>query len=263
MSQYALIRNMNKVGLTMLHLDSVTNLYDMAIDDLVQKVRTDLIAEEKDIKAGHERNVDWNHLSDEEYEGTMQRENVKTQKMEYVIFLNDQLQVLLEMKIVYAFKNLEINMKSLLQKSYSLESSKDFYRWENMVKFLRQKNIAIEKLEQYSDIVELKATNNHLKHSGDNISSLSRIDEFKSATSVYTYNQLEAFYNRIKRRINPFLENLARAIFKDLYEFDDKKLEQFADNIKIRMEKSDGLKLAKNLQNYYENENQIYTEFSP
>jgi len=44
-----------------------------------------------------------------------------------IVFNEEQLLSLVEMKIIYAYKYLEINIKNLLAASFSLGSTKDFF----------------------------------------------------------------------------------------------------------------------------------------
>jgi predicted patatin/cPLA2 family phospholipase len=67
--------------------------------------------------------------------------DIDQQQYETILdMINDEekLLSLVEMKIIYAFKSLEINIKNLLRAAFTLQSTKDFYKWDNLIKFLKR-----------------------------------------------------------------------------------------------------------------------------
>lgn len=77
---------------------------------------------------------------------------------EYIIspsYIEDELLVLGEMKIIYAFKYLKINIKKLVSASYSEKNMKELYKWENLVQYLSNKNINISTLNGFKEVNQL------------------------------------------------------------------------------------------------------------
>lgn len=71
------------------------------------------------------------------------------------------------MKIIYAFKFLETNIKRLIQASFSPKSKRDFYRWDFFINFLSERNIDSKKLLGYQKVLQLNIVNNAINHNDD------------------------------------------------------------------------------------------------
>lgn len=160
----------------------------------------------------------------------------------------EELWALMEMKIIYAYKFFEINIKKLLMGSFSLSSTKDFYKWNSLIAFLNSKNIEPKGIIGYSEIFQLREINNSLKHS-DSIEEriINKIPEFKEA-QVITYKELGLFYNRVKDYPVKFLIELSTSIYDEIYNFNDDKINNMAIEITLRMEKKDALKLIEKIK---------------
>jgi hypothetical protein len=154
-------------------------------------------------------------------------------------YINEEIWALIEMKIVYTFKSLELNTKKLIRTAFSGTKTNDFYKWEVLVNFLKSKNIKPESLKGFLEITQLKDVNNALKHSGDfSVDLKNRIPEFKKKEIISFYD-LDTFYSRIKTFPKIYLSDLASAIQTELYEFDQEKIDRIANNIARRMERKD------------------------
>ncbi len=168
--------------------------------------------------------------------------DIESEKCNCIIdieYIREEIWALIEMKIIYSFKSLEINTKKLIRTTFSGTKTKDFYKWDILINFLKSRNIKPEDLKGFKEITQLKDVNNVLKHSGDFTEDLkNRIPEFKKKEIVSFYD-LNTFYSRIKAFSIIYLEELASAIQTELYEFDEKKIDRIANNIARRMEKKD------------------------
>lgn len=168
--------------------------------------------------------------------------NFESNKHYYLIdneYIAEEIWALIEMKIVYTFKSLELNTKKLIRTAFSGTKTNDFYKWEVLINFLRSKNINPESLKGFLEITQLKDVNNALKHSGDfSVDLKNRIPEFKKK-GIISFYDLNSFYSRIKTFPKIYLADLASAIQTELYEFDQEKIDRIANNIARRMEKKD------------------------
>ncbi len=158
-------------------------------------------------------------------------------------WLNEQLKSLSEMQIINAFKNVEINIKEMLNIAYPKLSLKDFYRWESLEQFFKSKNIKLSVLEGYKEILDLKNLNNTLKHNGLLNENIKKIEEFKD-DEEFNFVNIINFYERVKSQIPIFLNRLAKEIENDLFNFDEERIEQIAKDLKQRMDQKD-LKLLR------------------
>lgn len=161
-------------------------------------------------------------------------------------FSKEYLNSLLEMRIVYLFKNLEIVMKNLIQIAYENTNTKDFYKWENMKAFFKTKSITISGIEGYNDCFDTKKVNNAIKHNDTLNEEIKNITEFASETE-FNFENLDNFYKRVKPKVEIFCENLKIQIEKDLYSFDEERLTKIADKHFERMNNEDLKKLIDKL----------------
>ena len=247
-------REQNKIGLETYFLDK-TNMFDIAIDKLMDELKAGILKSQDQFDG-------WNKLQETDPERyaelveQAERYEISIDHQQYETFLDviyneEQLLSLVEMKIIYAFKSLEINIKKLLRAAFSLQSTKDFYKWDNLIKFLKDKNIDAKTLDSYFEITQLKSVNNAIKHSDDYETSLTSIQEFKNSDKI-TYNKIDHFYNRIKDKPNTFLQELISAIYKELYEFDEKKIGEIAKSFVLRMKQADATKLTQKINEHYD-----------
>ena len=177
--------------------------------------------------------------------------------------IEERLKSLIEMKIVYAFKSIEINIKEILFTSFEIENSSSLFQWKSIEMFLKNKNIDLKKIAGYNEVYQLKQANNSIKHSEyfedktlKTMFSDEEINEFSSRPfdtgKMVTYEILLNFYNRIEPYIIIFLESLCDNIYKELYEFNDQKLNDIADKLTLRMEKEDALLLIQKIKQNYQ-----------
>ena len=166
-------------------------------------------------------------------------------------YMYEELWALIEMKIIYLYKFFEINIKKLLKGSFSLSTTKDFYRWESIISFLNTQNINAKEISVYNEIVQLKDVNNSLKHSDSIEEKLTnKIPEFKDRERI-SYVELNQFYNRIKVYPEEFIKQLVSKIYDELYQFDENKIVGIANDINLRMEEKDALVLIEKIKELY------------
>lgn len=175
--------------------------------------------------------------------------------------IREKLKALAEMKIIYAFKFLEINIKKVLSRAYDLKNSRSFFQWKSINDFLLSKNILLNNVKGYQEIYQLKQINNSLKHSerieekilktAFNASEYNKLIDIPDVGKIIDYETLLSFYERVNPYIEVFLENLCQAIYNERYVFNKEKLEQMAWDLGRRMEESDAMELIKMLKKYY------------
>jgi hypothetical protein len=230
MDSYSRKREINKLGLETFFLNLENNHYDFNIDKLISNLEEKLNVLDK--KKLNKKLDDVIEL-DNEIE---------------IIFLYKELFAISEMKIIYAYKHLEIHLKFILKASYENSNENDFYRWESIVAFLKTKNIKLSEVSDYTEINELRNINNSIKHSRSIINEKTKnILEFKNKKQIQ-YSDLLSFYKRIENSTVNFISSLSNFIQKDLCEFDDERIEKIAQRILLRMEKNDVDKLVSKLK---------------
>ena len=216
-------REINKLGLETFFLNLENNHYDYNINNLV----TDL---ENKIKTLEEKAIK-NH--DDEIE---------------IIFLYKELFAISKMKIIYAYKHFEIHLKFLIKASYPDTKESSFFKWESVVDFLNSKNIKLSEISNHKEIEELRNLNNSIKHSRNLINNKTKnIEEFTNKKKI-DYKDLLIFYKRIEKSSSDFIFSLAKHIEKDLYHFNDKRIESIAQKILLRMDDKTVQKLIQKLK---------------
>lgn len=158
----------------------------------------------------------------------------------------EHLSVLSEMKIVYLFKSLEINIKSLIKIAYPEAKTKEFFQWESILSYFKNKDILISTLDGYNEVNDLRKVNNNIKHNNLIGADINNIKEF-SGEAYFTYSNIDSFYNRVKPKIQIFISELGQQIIKDLYVFDDLRIEKISNTYKQRMGDKALEKLAQKL----------------
>lgn len=227
-SRLTLKRKTEKIGFNVFMLHVQNNHFDKISDDAIGKheneiTRLSKLDEKKTIE-------DSEHLWD-------------------IIFLEEELKALAEMKIIYAYKHFEISLKFMIKASYKNVAENQMFKWEEVVNFMKTKNIDIKSVDKYKEISELREANNAIKHSSISKSKIS-IVEFKNKDLI-TYKDILEFYKRIENSTFDFLISLNTLIWKDLYEFDEERLNEIVGKIESRMEAEIAIKLANKILSKY------------
>ncbi len=221
------------IGLETFTLYLKQNTFDDSIGELIKKLQNEL-------------NEEIENFIEIQYD-SKNAGQVYSLDIEY---LEDRLLALTEMNIVYVYKDFEINLKKLIKASYNV-NAKEFYKWENIINFLRSKNIKHTELTGYQEINELRIVNNSIKHSTSMIDDkVKKISEFKELKYM-GHNELISFFKRVKDFPYKFISELSSEIFKDLYEFDENRLDKIAELYALRMDKKNAEKFIKLLKLKY------------
>jgi len=133
-----------------------------------------------------------------------------------IIYITEQMISFTEMRIIFAYKHLEINIKRLLRLAYENVDVKMLSNWENLKNFLKSKSIDVTNLSGYSEVNELRLVNNQVKHSDVLKKEVKLIPEFVGSDSIQL-DPLERFYNRVKQTPLAFLKSLTGAVYRNLY----------------------------------------------
>ncbi|SFG03339.1 hypothetical protein SAMN04488033_1224 [Salegentibacter agarivorans] len=226
-------REMDKIGLELFVHNLKENSFNDAVNELITNLKTEL-----------------NKEITEFLEFQEQEENAHQNYHLDTYFLEDKLLALSEMNIVYAYKDFEINLKKLISAAYGIEI-KEFYKWDSVTDFLRSKKIRYSELNAYQEINDLRKVNNSIKHSTKHIDNkIKSISEFSDLKYMRHY-ELSAFFKRIKDCPNKFLEALSSEIYRNLYEFNDDRLNKIAELYSLRMDKETATRFMKYLKQKY------------
>lgn len=146
------------------------------------------------------------------FELEMKLNSLDSDKLQKKILIS-QLNSISEMLIIYAFKNIEINLKEIIKCAYEKEN---IHKWENFIKIFKSKGIELENIYGYKSIDDLRVVNNAIKHNGIINRRVSKIEEFKddynSLFKEFEYDSLMNFYEQTKQIIPEFLSNLIQSI---------------------------------------------------
>ena len=118
-------------------------------------------------------------------------------------YINVYLNSLVEMKLLYLFKSLELSIKYLIGTAYPDTGVKSLFKWENMKDFFKNREMDITTINGYLECVELKKVNNCIKHNGNINEEIQSIVEFRDQPYL-KHEDLEIFYNRIKQKVKMF-----------------------------------------------------------
>ncbi len=248
-------RETNKIGLETFTMNSY-NILDRPVDILIKDIKKEI---EKEY-AEHEKWFDIKENNPERFDeldeiAQQTGHSIDFQMHNYIkniSFLEEELTTLYEMKIIYAFKHLEIEIKNLISAAYNDKSISKSSKWDNLINYLKSKKIEMNDIKQYREVNQLRIVNNSLKHSNEQLDkSLIGIEEFKEAEYI-SYEILERFYSRVEDSSGTFLSFLSFAIYDNLYVFNEEKIDRISNSIVLRMDKENAEKLIKKLKEKYE-----------
>lgn len=205
-------RELNKFSLDSFFIDVINNDFDNVIDKLIKDLENEIKQLEK---------IDNNGIEDLE-----------------IFYIENELNSLSEMKIIYSFKHFETHLKLLLKGSYPKTDKSNLYKWDNLVGFLKTKKIKIKEIKNHKEINELRNLNNTIKHSNNILTNETKnILEFKGKEKI-TYRDILNFYERVKNSLGVFISDLSEQIKIDLYEFDENRIEKISHDICLRMDEN-------------------------
>ena len=226
--KYRQKREVSRLGLQTFFLNVENNHYDFVSNKLIKDLEKKLDKLEKQIE------------SDIKEPGYMKH-------ME-IYFLKKELFAVSEMKVIYAYKHFETHLKFLLKASYQEIKESRLYKWEIVEDFLKSKKINPKEISDYVELRDLRNLNNAIKHARNILDNKTKnITEFQNKTEL-KYTDLLKFYKRIEDSGFNFLKSLSNEIDKDLYEFNDDRLEKISKKLVSRMDSKTINKLIKKLE---------------
>lgn len=249
-------REANRMGLNTFPFDKY-NIVDSPIDDIIKatrnRIRENIAEHEKwiEIETGDPQR--FKDLNDTAEEGGYRLQEQMSGYIQEIIYLEEEMLALHELKIIYAFKHLEINIKLLISAAYHEQSVSKMFRWENLIESMLSKNIKVKNFDSYKAVNQLRLVNNFIKHSNGAIpdENIKNISEF-SPNGEVTFVTLESFYKRVKVSPNEFLKELSTEIYNELYEFDQERIRLFAETFALRFDEEVAKHFCKQLLVMYE-----------
>jgi len=234
------------------HLDQIIlfqfEYFEVATQESVENLKVDYEDAKKNYEIESTKII---HIDENNYHEITEEEwkkiDVVGQYFQEMDFSKEYLESLLEMRIVYLFKNLEVIIKQLIKTAYNDVNVKDLYKWEAMKSFFKSKSIDITNLDGYNDCVDTQKLNNSIKHSDTYNESVYKIPELNDQEEIL-YSKLEKFYNRVKPKVEIFAQQLKEAIKNDLYSFSDERLTKIAKEYRDRMDEGTLMQLIDKLK---------------
>lgn len=211
--------------------------YGVATDDVIAKYRKELKNLEniyEQLKMEIEKKYKQHgHYEDETTSDLIDKQLYYERKINQTIAYLDSL---LEMKIIHLFKSVELNIKSINEEAYATRNTTAFHKWENIKAFFINRGIKLHEIVGYMEYQELRKLNNCIKHSSRASADVQRIIEFKEEYTI-GYKKMQIFVNRIKPKVQSFVQELKNEVKKDLFVFSDARLEALVKKYYERMDK--------------------------
>ena len=211
-------REMNQFAFFSLSHEA-NNRFDYIADEAIMRLETEI---EKSCEAYSQLESirqnepeKWKRMEREAHERDMDLSGEFNSYALDTVYRTEEMIVLMEMKVIYAWKHLEIYIKKLISEAYPEINTKDFYKWNSLVAFLKSKGIRPDTLDGYAEIIQLQKVNNKAKHTELSCKELQSIPEFKD-NGALSYESIEKFYGRVKNSPNKFLKALYEAIDREL-----------------------------------------------
>ncbi len=187
------------------------NLLDEPLDGVISKIQTDIRARYKHL-AGKPSVPYPTNPTDEDLSQYLLDSQEESNMMMDALFVEDQLVSLTEVKIIYAFKNLEVHCKRITLIAFPDTPKNKIKQFVNLLDYLsNDKGITINDIEGFQDIDQLRHVNNKLKHAEDFYEQIGDIPEFKTKEGLSA--QLTSFYQRVQPAPTRFIKSLASTLF--------------------------------------------------
>lgn len=193
------------------------NLFDRAIESLNCEMAKESCNLKDELNTAEERYKVWNadydkknNASDEYVEFNIDEYNdliLDCQAAEaHSSYVSEKIYTLVEMQVIYLFKQLEITLKNLVTLAFDNLDKKALFNWENLKKECNRRNIRLSEADNYVQVNQLRVVNNAIKHSSkitEAVNNLS-IPEFRGVEH-FSYDTLRLFYKRVEGNISKFL----------------------------------------------------------
>lgn len=164
---------------------------------------------------------------------------------------SNQLYALNEMRVIYLFKDIEIEMKTLLNSMFSSVNIRKLFNWEVISTVCKENNISLDKIDGYNEVNELRQINNSIKHSDYLDDTCLKILGLDGTEDIdYSY-ALEIFCIQIEPKITAFKQQFAQLVADELYEFSNSKLNDMAMDLTERMDKEDAKRYIEKLKHWF------------
>lgn len=245
-------RALSKLGLETFALDYV-NRFDYAASAAIEDLKRQLsvsFQQDAAFKANRKKKPEKQEDLADPLEGWYPENADELDNLSDMVYLAEEILAYEEMKVIYAYKHFEIHVKRLMSATYPTVPSRELYRWENLMTFLKSKGIVPAQLDRFKEVDELRRVNNAVKHAAEIDTDTAKIREFVGKQQ-FSYGDLGAFYERVKNAPAIFLEALAGAIYDDLYKFDDARIKNLVVDFATRMEPDVATKLCEKLRLHY------------
>ncbi|MDP2539924.1 hypothetical protein CSC81_05630 [Tenacibaculum discolor] len=241
-------------------LEFEDNKFDSSIDSLIYSKEKSIKILNKKLRKHLQQNHQLENFDTETF--NFELESFKSENQTVIWYIEEELKALAEMKIVYAFKSIEINIKKLIADSFKIKNKRDFFNWRTVETFLNSKKINLKKVKGHKEIYQLKQLNNSIKHTKKLEEKTLKLifdeEEYENIPThpfilekEITYKHLLGFYNKIKPFIKIFFTDLCDTIYEELYVFNKNKIEDIAENLALRMEKENALELIDKIRQHY------------
>lgn len=166
--------------------------------------------------------------------------------------LNEQQLSIESMRLVYLYKSFEILLKDIISETFPKVNKRDLFQWENVKSLINSNGIKFSGLNEYKYINEIRIVNNNIKHSSfiDEQTKKQAIPEFDQKES-FDFKSMNSYYLRIKEKPKLFLIDLAEELISYLYDYDDERITNIANEFKSKMDTASGKKLIAALNKIY------------
>ena len=116
--------------------------------------------------------------------------------------IENEIESLLEMEVIYIYKSYEYNLKQILMFAFPDISPKKASYWDKMVNFLDDKGVDVISCSSVNELKKFKELNNEIKHEAFAKS------ESLSALGCLTIEDFENYVSNSKANIESFLREL-------------------------------------------------------
>lgn len=187
------------MNLKLLQLNGLKSLWWNETDRLIDSITSFTITEEQKLEKKYKELQKSAVLSDD------YKLHIEENIIDEANGLNEVEELAYELAIIALYKKIEITTKKILKITYPEIDRKKLYKFQELKKTLKDKEIDIENLNYYLAMDELRCLNNSIKHSGEVSNELAKYAGWNENERI---DNLQEAYKRLAPKCNDYINEL-------------------------------------------------------
>ncbi len=187
------------MNIKLFQLNGLKSLWGNEIDRLIDSITSFTVIEANSLEEKYKELQKSAELSDDH------KFHIEETIIDEADELNEVEELAYELAIIALYKKIEITTKKILKITYPEIDRKKLYKFQELKKTLKDKEIDIENFKNYLAMDELRCLNNSIKHSGEVNNELAKYEGWSENERV---DNLQEAYKRLAPKCNDYIKEL-------------------------------------------------------